>query len=175
MKIAGIYLASVAFADEKKVPPRHPLQRLNRLVEFSHEFIDSGWFLYQSGNWKTNPGKHNPDNKYTGNWNRMWKNKFETNAERMERNFKRGNQRCGFYDENLLPHGGPKTDRERRDDDFAIERYDKVNVCVGMKQILTGFSKWSTRYLSACSGQKNHQHQVKRMERWEEYFYEGKV
>ena len=49
MKIAGIYLASVAFADEKKVPPRHPLQRLNRLVEFSHEFIDSGWFLYGIG------------------------------------------------------------------------------------------------------------------------------
>lgn len=42
----------------------------------------------------------------------------------MERNFNRGNQRCGFYDEAQLPHGGPESDRERRaaEEDFRYNR-----------------------------------------------------
>ena len=35
-----------------------------------------------------------------------------------------------------------------------------------MKQILTGFSKWSDRYISECSGQRTMQHQKKRMIKW---------
>ena len=76
MKIAA-FLAVAAHAqdDDRKVPPRHPLQRLNRLVEFSHELLDD-WY-----NWL--PSKD------------AWKDKFEKNADRMGRNFERGNQRCG--------------------------------------------------------------------------------
>jgi len=94
----------------------------------------------------------------------MWEEKFANNAERMENNFTRGNQRCGFYDENQLPHGGPSDDRKRRDAEF--DRYDRVNPCKGMKQLITGFSKWSERYISSCSGQKNYQHQANRMQKW---------
>ena len=90
----------------------------------------------------------------------------------MERNFNRGNQRCGFYDENQLPHGGPSDDRERRDAQF--NRYDRENPCNGMKQIITGFSKWSERFISSCSGQKNFQHQAKRMNKWRGIFNQGK-
>merc|ERR1712150_363010 len=54
--------------------------------------------------------------------------------------------------------------RKRRDVEF--DRYDWVNPCKGMKQIITGFSKWADRYISSCSGQKNYQHQTKRMEKW---------
>merc|ERR1712227_471120 len=96
-----------------------------------------------------------------------WIAKFATNAGRMERNFERGNQRCGFYDENQLPHGGPEPsdDRKRRDLDI-FDRYDREDPAVGTKQITTGFRKWAERFLSACSGQRNYNYQVNRMERW---------
>ena len=165
MKFSAALLATVALA-EKKVPPRHPLQRLNKLVMFSEELMND-WF-------GALPSKD------------RWIAKFATNAGRMERNFERGNQRCGFYDENQLPHGGPEPEdndnddsgydndnndndnndyRRRRaaDDDL---RYDTQDPCVGTKQITTGFSKWAQRYIGNCSGQKNNQFQVNRMDRW---------
>merc|ERR1712020_886724 len=92
-----------------------------------------------------------------------WIAKFATNAGRMERNFERGNQRCGFYDENQLPHGGPSERRKREIDADAIwDRYDREVPSVGTKQITTGFRKWAERYLSECSGQKNYNYQVNR-------------
>ena len=105
MKLSSVVLFSVAAANEKKVPPRHPLQRLNRLVQFTDEILDT-WFGFL-------PSKDS------------WKNKFETNAGRMEKNFNRGNQRCGFYDDAQLPHGGP-ADRRKRDleDDVRYNRKD---------------------------------------------------
>ena len=72
----------------------------------------------------------------------------------------------------LLPHGGPETHRERRD--FSFDRYDREEPCIGMKQILTGFEKWSDRYISSCSGQKNHSHQKKRITKWRYILSEGK-
>ena len=155
MKLSAICLVGFASATEKKVPPRHPLQRLNRLVEFTSEILNSGAFNNKSVRWIEN-----------------WELKFARNAARMEYNFSRGNQRCGFYDENQLPHGGPSDDRARRDAEF--DRYDRENPCNGMKQIITGFSKWSDRYISKCSGQKNYQHQANRMEKWRGIFNQGK-
>ena len=78
----------------------------------------------------------------------------------------------GFYDENLLPHGGPSDDRKRRDAEF--DRYDRNDPCTGMKQIITGFSKWSDRYISKCSGQKNYSHQAKKMTKWGGILNKGK-
>lgn len=95
-----------------------------------------------------------------------WKKKFANNADRMERNFLRGNQRCGFFDENQLPHGGPAPKNEPWmgiEDDL---RYDRENPMSGIKQITTGFRKWAERYLSECSGQKTYHYQVNRMTRW---------
>ena len=71
-----------------------------------------------------------------------------------------------------LPHGGPEADRERRD--LSFDRYDREDPCTGMKQIITGFSKWSDRYISTCSGQKNHSHQIKRMTKWRGILNEGR-
>ena len=83
MKLSStFFLVGQVFADEKKVPPRHPLQRLDRLVQFSGEILHSGAF-----------------NNKTDKWINRWTNKFSNNAARMERSFTRGNQRCGFYDE----------------------------------------------------------------------------
>ena len=90
MKLSSAVIVAVATAqkDEKKVPPRHPLQRLNRLTEFSEEILTNhfDWLASQTS----------------------WINKFKKNSDRMERNFERGNQRCGYYDETQLPHGGPQ-------------------------------------------------------------------
>ena len=146
MKFSPALLFAVASADDKKVPPRHPLQRLKRLTDFSAELLND-WYGFL-------PSKD------------KWVAKFEKNAERMERNFKRGNQRCGHYDENQLPHGGP-AERKRRDLDDVF-RYDRADPCVGTKQITTGFRKWAQRYLAACSGQKFNQYQVNRMNSWNE-------
>ena len=77
MKLSVIYLAGLVSADEKKVPPRHPTQRLNRLVEFSAEILESGSFNMKSTNWIS-----------------RWQDKFSNNAGRMNDAF----ERCGFYD-----------------------------------------------------------------------------
>ena len=84
MKLSTICLTGLASATEKKVPPRHPLQRLNRLVEFSSEILNSGAF-----------------NNKSIKWINRWEEKFANNADRMQVNFERGNQCCGFYDKNL--------------------------------------------------------------------------
>merc|ERR1712046_155824 len=144
MKISVALFIATASAQDKKVPPRHPLQRLNRLVEFTDEILDT-WFEFL-------PSKD------------AWKAKFETNAGRMEKNFNRGQQRCGYYDEENLPHGGPE--RQRREDGSDDLRYDREDPKVGIKQLTTGFRKWAERYLSACSGQKNYQYQINRMNKW---------
>ena len=144
MKFSPALLFAVAAAEDKKVPPRHPLQRLNRLTEFTEEILND-WFTFL-------PSKDS------------WVAKFAANAERMERNFNRGNQRCGFYDEDQLPHGGPERKRRELDDD--VDRYNRHEPTVGVKQLTTGYRKWAERYLSACSGQKNYQHQVNRMAKW---------
>ena len=141
MKLSVAVLVAAASATEKKVPPRHPLQRLKRLVEFTEELLNHHYSFLPSKN--------------------RWIAKFANNATRMKRNFMRGNQRCGYYHENQLPHGGP---RERRDVDEI--RYNTADPWTGTKQLTTGFRKWAERYISECSGQKNFQHQVNRMNKW---------
>ena len=146
MKFSPALLFAVAAADDKKVPPRHPLQRLNRLTEFTAEIMND-WFGFLPSQDK-------------------WIEKFAKNAARMERNFERGNQRCGYYDEAQLPHGGPAEDDDRKRRDADVDRYDREDPVLGIKQLTTGYSKWAQRYLSNCSGQRNYNYQVNRMSKW---------
>ena len=146
MKFSPALLFAVAAAEDKKVPPRHPLQRLNRLTEFTEEILNQ-WFNFL-------PSKD------------AWIAKFAANAERMERNFNRGNQRCGYYDESS-EHGGPAAaERKRREASSDLDRYNREDPVEGTKQITTGFRKWAERYISQCSGQRQYQHQVNRMAKW---------
>ena len=164
MKLSTAVLIAVASAEEKKVPPRHPLQRLAKLTEFSAEILDQ-WYDFL-------PSKES------------WKAKFANNADRMERSFTRGNQRCGFYDADL-PNGGPAEEvtagpvepentesenaryaRKRREADAAMDRYNREDPVEGTKQITTGFRKWAERYISQCSGQRKYNIQTNRMNRW---------
>ena len=142
MKLTQALLFAVASADDKKVPPRHPLQRLERLNQFTEEMLTT-WFDFLPSQ-------------------QAWIRKFRANGDRMKKNFQRDEQRCGHYDENQLPHGGPA--RKRRD--FDEERYNREDPSEGTKQLTTGYRKWAERYLSQCGGQKNHKHQIKRMDKW---------
>merc|ERR1712128_1633 len=108
-------VATVAAAD-KKVPPRHPLQRLSKLGRFAGEWCDD-----------------NLSAKAATNWN----NKFANNVARFEARF----ERCGHYDESQ-EHGGPAgAERKRRDaEDACLDidselcRYDKSNPIRGIKR-----------------------------------------
>merc|ERR1712131_252605 len=67
MKFSPAVIVALASAqDEKKVPPRHPLQRLERLTEFSAEIM-TNWFSFLPSQQK-------------------WIQKFKNNAERMVAN-----------------------------------------------------------------------------------------
>merc|ERR1719436_2357109 len=112
MKVFVPALIAVATA-EKKVPPRHPLQRLNKLNKFANEWVADNLDAKQAANWGP---------------------KFDRNTGRMERRF----EQCGYYDDSS-EHGGP---RERRDTDGEpLERYDQSNPIRGIQQITRGFSK----------------------------------
>ncbi len=150
MKLTVATIVAVASAqNEKKVPPRHPLQRLNKLNKFAAEWCNA-----------------NLDERGAANWEA----KFDRNVARFERRF----ELCGFYDENQLPHGGPKAeDRKRREeDDLAFldcegslcPRYDKNNPVRGIQQITKGFAKWAQRYVSTCKLQPAKQ--VERSNKW---------
>ena len=84
MKLSSaLVVAAYAQQGDKKVPPRHPLQRLERLVEFGNEIMDD-WFDFLPSQTR-------------------WQGKFKRNADRMALAF----ERCGYYDAATMPHGGP--------------------------------------------------------------------
>jgi hypothetical protein len=168
MKVSSVVLVTLAAADkDKKVPPRTPAQRLNRLQIFSAEWLND--------NLPSLPSREN------------WISKFEINAERMMDAFQRPH--CGFFDPSL-PFGGPDAnpelrpnltprrttdDRKRRsdggDESFTDEfgellRYNKNEPLVGIKQITTGYRKWAERYINECWGQRKHNYQRSRMNKW---------
>jgi hypothetical protein len=161
MKVSTAILAVSVTAQEKKVPPRHPSQRLNRLNQFAEE-------------WLTDNLSHLPS---VG----RWVEKFNANAGRMTRAF--GRSKCGFYDQTMMPHGGPDPNpnlrpngrpRNRRQaedssyegSDGSLLRYDKSNPMLGIKQITTGYRKWAQRFINECHGQRKFNYQVERMSRW---------
>jgi len=145
MKLATATLFAIAAADEKKVPPRHPLQRLAKLNKFANEWLNDNLSAKEAAHWGQ---------------------KFDKNVARFERRF----ELCPFYDENQLPHGGPKPARKRRseddvsEDDADFERYNKAQPLTGIKQITSGFRKWALRYIAECKVQPGTQ--VNRANKW---------
>jgi hypothetical protein len=164
MKVS-VAIFAIAAADDRKVPPRRPEQRLSRLNQFSAEWLNA--------NLPNLPSKD------------AWIAKFETNASRMMRAYEREN--CGYFDPTNLPHGGPdpnphlrpnlkprKTLRKRREadsddyeaDDGTLLRYDRENPLTGIRQITTGYRKWAQRFINECGGQRKFKYQVNRMRSW---------
>jgi len=146
MKFSAVLLSSAVMGALPDVPT-HPLRRLNRLVQFTTELIDE-WYGFL-------PSQE------------IWMQKIHTNAEKMERYFNRGNERCGYYDEANSPFGGPRAQRAAEAAERNELRYNREDPKIGTKQLLAGFEQWAERYLAECSGQsRNYQHQLKRMARW---------
>lgn len=166
MKVTNVMIVAVAAAqDDKKVPPRNPIQRLNRLKQFSAEWLND--------NLVDLPSKDS------------WIAKFNNNADRMQSAFNR--EICGYFNPDLQ-HGGPDADpdlrpngvprrpttmRRRREggdgytnDSGELLRYNKDNPMIGIKQITTGYRKWAERYINECWGQRKHKYQKTRMARW---------
>ena len=145
MKTFAFALIAAASADDKKVPPRHPLNRLSKLKDFAVEWCSDNLTVNQAKNWIP---------------------KFKRNTVRFEQRF----ELCGFYDSDQLPHGGPEPGRKRRSEDdidcdeSGICRYDKSNPIRGLQQITTGYRKWAQRYISTCKVQPGRQ--VDRANRW---------
>ena len=137
MKLSAIYLVVSAGTS------RGHLKRLQGLVRGTKEILNSGAFKNKSNDWI-----------------KKWELKVSLNAERMERSYNRGNQRCG------------EPDRKRRDIDIE-DRYDREDPCRGVKQLTTGFANWVDRYIPTCSGQRDYSHQVNRMKKWGERLQEA--
>jgi len=92
--------------------------------------------------------------KFFADHNRLisWKKKFTKNGERMQKSY----QRCGK---------DPVVDAEKE-----WGSYDETNGAKAMTDVTSGISKWAKTYISGCSGHKRHQHQVKRMKKWNQKF-----
>ena len=112
MKLIFISLFVANFAEEKKVPPRHPLQRLNRLNEFAEEWLSDNLREKQAERWRP---------------------KFGRLSEKFERKY--NENECDPWEELL----GMKTTNDLR--------YDRDNPQRAIKQITTGFRKWSEKYI----------------------------
>jgi len=108
MKLSTALIASVAAIDvktlvnqnddDRKVPHRHPLQRLWRLYQFSEEIIQT--HFYESG---MKAGKLDRLRGRIGKWLYL--------AQRQS--FLRNTKRCGFYNDGL-EHGGPSGGEENQ-------------------------------------------------------------
>lgn len=185
MKLSVGLIASAAAAKNespsgRKVPPRHPLQRLNRLNDFITEIM---------GQHGDNFAKIDPT---------KWTGKFQTTTVRMEIAFRRATKKCGNYNENNVEgHGvafngfdneeadtqnsahnpedgltaehinyqGGKN-RKRRDVGDGLDRYTRDNPCQGIREIMQGYRKWSDRYLGRCDGQASKEHHRRRADKW---------
>merc|ERR1712193_32077 len=198
MKLSSTILFGVAAAnietlyenEDKKVPPRHPLQRLWRLYQFSEEIIQE--------HIQNSPGLVNRPKKVQRYRNRI--GKWQYLAARQS--FMRNTKKCGFYDSDEFPHGGPegtneapgdmvgpeqslsqasenvaslevynpRPNRRSVDDDDEDLRYNRAEPCHGIRQIQSGFKKWAHRYIGNCGGQKQYEHQEKRADKLYEHF-----
>ena len=144
MKSFALLTIAAVNASDKKVPPKHPLQRLAKLNTFAQEWCDDNLTVTQAENWK---------------------GKFDRNTARFERRF----ENCGFYD-TTKPNGGPAERKRRSDEECEADdmtctiRYDKANPVRGIQQITKGFEKWAMRYVSSCKLQP--EMQVNRANYW---------
>lgn len=95
MKIALATTIALVAAKDKKVPPRHPLQRLNKLNVFYNNFFDE---MVGLGHMKQGEADRR-------------KARAESFMGKMEAAFNRPN--CGYYDDSK--HGGPDPNPELKE------------------------------------------------------------
>merc|ERR1711972_4770 len=122
MKLLSLTLLSFAAAEEKKVPPKHPLQRLNTLENFAIDWLNTYLLNKQARNWG---------------------NKIARNTQRYKWRF----ERCGFFDASKI-HGGPKRRSADDSDDILDDLRLSNEPNLALRQIFTGYRKWAERYIA---------------------------
>ena len=149
MKVLGILLATVALADERKVPPKTPEDRIEQLKRHITRLMDDHFSSCNKAN--------------------VWENKMTKVCNRAYHAFTRLNKNddvaCGFFDaDHPSGHGGPERKRRAAGDDDI--RYSETDAIASIKGITGGMRNWSERYIAACGGQKNHDHIVNHSNKW---------
>jgi len=96
---------------DRKVPPRHPLQRLWRLYQFSEEIIQL--HFYQSN---MKPKRIDALRDLIKTW--LYMAQRET--------FLRGTKKCGYYNPFDTPHGGPAPEDGQGGYDFSSNQAGPV-------------------------------------------------
>ena len=173
--------------EDRKVPPRHPLQRLWRLYQYSEEIIQT--HFYESaipakkldrmrgriGKWMYLASRQSflKCGSYNGNQADPIENE-QTPLNNGDANTDVVPDELEIYD--------PRPPRNRRsddDDDFNLldnERYNRENPCEGIKEIMNGFRKWADRYLGSfgqCWRQSQYGFQRIRAQKYYKIFSEG--
>merc|ERR1712105_388497 len=123
MKLFGALLVAVAVADNKKVPPKTPAERIDQLKRHITRLMDDHFSSCRAAD--------------------KWETKMHKICDRALKEFNRLNRSCGFFDDSLT-HGGPDgSDRKRRDVDFGDLRYSDLNAVDSINGITAGMRNWS--------------------------------
>lgn len=162
MRISSAVVIASAQASRKKegnrkVPPRHPSQRLTTLINFGIEWCHDNLRNIDPDSVRGDRLADRFETRFT-----IWGAKLRKLVE----------EDCFYFDPDA-PNGGPAPSRSRRamfdeskldTDDVHDDllRYDQTNPIRGLKQITTGFWKWSRRYIAECPGQPTNKHHAKR-------------
>jgi hypothetical protein len=88
LALAAAPVSAEQLKTSRKVPPRHPLNRIARLQQFGFAYVDK---YYPAAN--------------GGNKGQGMKTLIESFTTRMKNSFNRA--QCGHYDSEQKPHGGP--------------------------------------------------------------------
>merc|ERR1712080_330495 len=124
--------------DDKRIPPKHPLDRLDQLERFAKEWLATGFGMNH------NKAIH-------------WSGKFDRNTQRMRDRF----EHCGSNP------GSNRKRREAKkggNNGLGFARLDTANPVKALKQITTGYRKWAERFLQDCKVQP--ERQAERSRKW---------
>jgi hypothetical protein len=185
--LPAVFISFVADAKEKKVPPRHPTQRLKTLRRFAKEWLKDNFEDEDLSKAQAAAGVRNTirfEKRIERRYNQLrWLAlKGTPNEIAHPWNQDKDIQPCFFYDPEQ-PHGGRPKNRRKRDDgddydenldddyDFGkasddLIRYDRKNPLRGLRQIMTGYRKWAERYVDLCPAEK----QDKKLSKWANAF-----
>jgi len=112
LALAAAPVSAEKLKTSRKVPPRHPLNRIARLQQFGFAYVEKYYPPVNGGN------------KGQG-----MKTLIESFTTRMQNSFSRA--QCGHYDSNQKPHGGPDPNPEIR---FWSEKNRARNPTNGRKR-----------------------------------------
>jgi len=150
MKFSTIFLSTAVLADEARDSDmKQPLTDLHHLVKLSHELLDNFYDFLPSKN--------------------LWKKKFEHNAVRMRKDFRRGEDRCGVYDRR---HKSSHLDTQKAHNDQKRMQEVTENLklsedsVVATQQLTTAFRRWTIQNISKCSGPNRKTEEIELMKKW---------